>query len=376
MGIKTFEYRLYPTKSQKESMFQVLNVCRNWYNMMLEQRKLAWESARVSITLGEQKALGKRYRITFPQAKIVSAQTLQNVALDLDKAFRGFFQRFKEGTTPGYPRFKSKRRYNSFLFPQYGYGAKIDGAHRVRLFGIGRVRVRWHRAIPNTALIKTCRIIHRAGKWFASFVCQLPNEAELPDTKQFVGIDVGISALATLSTGEQIDNPNFYRVSQDKLRVLQRRLERKRKGSNNRFKALRIVQRHHIHISNQRRDYLHKITTKLISENDGIALENLTIRNMVRNHSLSKSILDSGWGIFKQYLIYKAANAGREIRLVEPNYTSKTCSDCGTIFHDLTLSTRWVTCGCGLSLNRDHNAAINILRKAGWDAPASANVSC
>ena len=129
-----------------------------------------------------------------------------------------------------------------------------------------------------------------------------------------------------------------------------------------------------MHTANQRSDTLHKLSTKLVQTGDGIALENLAIRNMVRNHHLSKSILDSGWGIFKQFLTYKAGNAGREIRFVDPAYTSKCCSDCGEEFQDFNLSTRWVKCHCGLSLDRDHNAAINILRKAGWDTPVVANV--
>ena len=130
-----------------------------------------------------------------------------------------------------------------------------------------------------------------------------------------------------------------------------------------------------MHTANQRGDTLHKLSTALIQTCDGVALEDLATRNMVRNPHLSKSILDSGWGIFKQFLMYKAGNAGREIRLVSPANTSKCCSDCGAEFQDFSLSTCWVKCDCGLSLDRDHNAAINILRKAGWDTPVVANVN-
>jgi putative transposase len=185
---------------------------------------------------------------------------------------------------------------------------------------------------------------------------------------------VGISALLTTSEGEKVENPKHYRAAQRKLRVVQRALSRKKKGGQNRRKALQTVQRQQMHTANQRRDVLHKLTTTLIQTCDGVALEDLSIRNMVRNHHLSKSILDSGWGMFKQYLTYKAASAGREICLVNPAYTSKCCSNCGRVFQDFDLSTRWVDCACSLSLDRDHNAALNILKRAGWDAPAIANV--
>jgi putative transposase len=244
----------------------------------------------------------------------------------------------------------------------------------LKLFGIGRVRVRWHRAIEG--IIKTVRIVYKAGQWFACFACEVVDMPELPKTGRYIGIDVGISALLTTSEGEKVDNPKHYRTAQVKLRRVQRSFARKKKGGKNRGKALLAVQRQQMHTANQRRDLLHKLTTALIEQCDGVALEDLRITNMVRHPHLSKSILDSGWGMFKQYLTYKAASAGREIRLVNPAYTSKCCSNCGAIFQDFDLSTRWVECACGLSLDRDHNAAINILRRAGWDAPAIANVEC
>jgi len=186
----------------------------------------------------------------------------------------------------------------------------------------------------------------------------------------------GISALATTSAGDKVENPSFYRKAQVKLRVLQRSLGRKKQGGANRRKALRRVQRWHGHIANQRGDVLHKLSTSLVQEYDLIAVESLRIKNMVKNRHLSKSILDSGWGIFRQYLMYKAESARREIASVNPAYTSKTCSNCGAVFSDFNLSTRWLDCTCGLSLDRDHNAAINILAKTGWDTSANANVEC
>jgi putative transposase len=374
--MRTYRYRLYPTKAQERRMFQVLAVCRHWRNMCLEERKLAWELEKRNVTQAEQEATGKRYRATFPQAQVVFSQTLQSVVNDLEEAFQSFFRRVKAGEKPGYPRFKGRDSFNSFSFKQFGSGAWLDGKHRLRLFEIGRVRVRWHRYIPENGVIKTCRIKHQAGQWYVSFAVELPDQPELPKTGHVIGIDMGITALITTSEGEKVDNPNYYRKGQKKLRVVSRSLARKKKGSKNRRKVLRSVQRQHLHVANQRSDYLHKLSTALVEDCDGVALEDLATRNMVRNHHLSKSILDSGWGIFKDYLLYKAASAGREIRLVNPAHTSDCCSNDGHKFENFSLATRWVKCGeCGLNLDRDHNAALNILKKAGWDAPAIANVS-
>ena len=372
MGLKTFKYRLYPTSAQEKCMFKVLTVCRHFYNMCLSERKWAYELEGRSVSKNDQVKQARLYRQTFPQAKAVFSQTLQSVAVDLSKAFDAFFRRVKAGEAPGYPRFKNRISFHSFNFPQFGVGAKLDG-RRLKLFGIGRVAVRWHRPLEGD--IKTVRIVYKAGQWYACFACEVADKPELPKTDCYIGIDVGITALLTTSEGEKVDNPKHYRAAQKKLRVVQRSLARKKKGSKNRRKALRVVQPQQMHTANQRSDALHKLTTALVQTCDGVALEDLTIRNMVRNHHLSKSILDSGWGMFKQYLTYKAASAGREIRLVNPAYTSQCCSNCGEMFQDFDLSIRWVECACGLSLDRDHNAAINILKRAGWDAPAIANVS-
>ena len=186
---------------------------------------------------------------------------------------------------------------------------------------------------------------------------------------------MGISALATLSNGVKVENPNYYHAAQNKLRVLQRKLARAQRGSKNRKKALLQVQRQQEHVAHQRKDYLNKLAYTLVEQYDGIALEDLRIPNLVRNHHLSKSILDSGWGYFRDQLTHKAESAGRVVVFVDPAYTSKCCSNCGAIFQNFSLSTRWVDCECGLSLDRDHNAAKNILNKAGLDKPVKQNVA-
>ncbi|GAB5493392.1 MAG: hypothetical protein Phog2KO_36070 [Phototrophicaceae bacterium] len=282
--------------------------------------------------------------------------------LDVHKAYQGFFRRLKSGETAGYPRFKGYKRFHSFGFAEYGNGFKIDG-RRLRISNVGRVRVRWHRPIEGK--VKTARIIHKAGHWYVSFACEIADKAPLKKTGRELGLDMGINALITTSDGIRVDNPKWYRDAQDRLRFLQRRLARSKRGSNQRKKKLRAVQRWHEHIKNQRKDFLNKLVFDLVQNFDVIAVEDLKIKNMVKNRHLSKSILDAGWGFFKQRLNDKAVEAGRVVIEVNPAYTSKTCSGCGKLFETLTLADRWVNCDCGLSLDRDHNAALNILKRAG-----------
>jgi putative transposase len=372
MGLKTFKYRLYPSKAQERQMFQVLNVCRHFYNMCLEERQLAYHFEGRSVSKSEQEKMAIHYRRTFPQAKMVFSQSLQTVADEVDKAFQAFFRRVQAGQKPGYPRFKSRNRFHSFAFKQFGVGATLDG-RRLKMFGIGRVPVRWHRPIEGET--KTVRIVYKAGHWYACFVCEVSDKPELPKTGRAIGIDVGVAALITTSEGEKVKSPKFYRMAQKKLRVLQRSLARKQKGGKNRQKALVQVQRQHEHVKNQRTDFAHKLSYTLVQNYDLIACEDLKIQNMVRNHHLSKSILDAGWGVFRQLLTNKAVDAGRQVVFVDPAYSSKCCSACGEMFEDLTLSDRWVQCACGLSLDRDHNAAINILNRAGWDTSVPPNVA-
>jgi len=372
VATKVFKYRLYPSKAQEKNLLRVLDCARNLYNMALAERKYAYQLEGRKVGIADTEQLAKRYRATFPYADQVFSQTAQSVVKQVDLAYQAFFRRLKAGEhKAGYPRFKGRNRFNSFEFKQYGVGAKLDG-RRVKLYGIGRVPVRWHRPIEGT--IKTVRILRRAGKWYACFTCEVAVPEPLPKTGRVIGIDVGISALLTTSDGEKVENPKFYRAGQTKLRILQRKLTRAKRGSKNRRKKLLAVQRQHEHVANQRQDFLNKLAYTLVQQYDGIAVEDLRIKNMVRNHHLSKSILDSGWSMFRQFLTYKAESAGRVIAFVDPAYTSKTCSNCGAIFEHLTLSDRWVHCDCGLSLDRDHNAAINILRKAGWDTPVNGNV--
>jgi putative transposase len=369
--IKTFKYRLYPSQSQEKNLWLNLNIARHFYNMCIGERKWAYTLEQRSITKKAQLQQVKRYKATFAQAQQVHSHVLQVVAADVDKAYQAFFRRVKADQKAGYPRFKGHNGFDSFGFKEYGNGFKLEG-RRLRVFGVGRIPVRWYRPIEGT--IKTVRIIYKAGRWYACFSCEVESQL-LPETGKVIGVDVGITSLISTSDGDKVDNPSHYPAGQKKLRTLQRKLARAKRGSKNRRKALKAVQRQQEHVANQRADFLHKLSYTLVKSYDGIALEDLTITNMVRNKHLSKSILDSGWGLFKQSLTYKAESAGRELCLVNPAYTSKTCSSCGAIFEGLKLSDRWVTCDCGLSLDRDHNAAINILSRAGCVTSVNGNVA-
>jgi len=354
---KTFKYRLYPTKAQEARLNATLETCRRWYNACLEERRNAYQERGESVSVYAQLAKVKGLKLENPYASGIHSHVLQVVVQDLNKAFDAFFRRVKAGERPGYPRFKSRDRFDSFGFKEYGNGFKIDG-RKLKLSGIGRISVRWHR--PVDGKIKTVRITRNASKWYACFSCEVTPEP-LPATGKEVGIDVGINSLITTSDGEKVENPCWYREEQKKLRVLQRRVSRRKKGGRNRRKAVKALQRQHERIKNRRKDYINKLAHRLIVENDRIALEDLRIRNMVHNRHLSKSILDAGWNYLAERLVAKAAEAGRTVCFVEPAYTSKTCSACGGIFENLTLADRWVDCACGASLDRDHNAALNIL---------------
>jgi putative transposase len=176
------------------------------YNLALAERKYAYQLEGRTVTLAETEQLAKHYRATLPYAQQLFSQTAQSVVKQVDLAYQAFFRRMKAGEKAGYPRFKSRNRFNSFEFKQFGVGAKLDG-RRLKLYGIGRVPVRWHIAIEGA--IKTVRILHRAGKWYACFTCEVPDGEPLPKTGRVIGLDMGVSALITTSDGEKVDNPNY-----------------------------------------------------------------------------------------------------------------------------------------------------------------------
>jgi putative transposase len=354
---KTYKYRLDPTPTQAQALELVLSRCRTLYNTALEQRKIWWQRGQgKGVTYYQQAAELPDLKAAFPDYAEVNAQVLQEVLRRLEKTFQAYFRRVQAGETRGYPRFQGAGRYHSFTYPQYGEGATLDGG-LLSLSKIGRIPIRLHR--PLEAAPKTVTISKEADGWYACISCADVPTQPLPATGQETGIDLGIESFATLSNGTRIFHPGWYRKAERALKTAQRRVSRRKKGSNRRRKAVTLLAKAHQTVRRQRRDFHHKVALKLVQTHDTIYHENLRPANMVRNHHLAKSISDAGWGAFLIILTHKAACAGRRIVTVNPAYTSQTCSGCGEVVHK-GLSVRWHSCpACGTSLHRDHNAAKN-----------------
>lgn len=362
--MKAFVYKLRPTKAQEKTLEQTLETCRCLYNRALAERKEAWEKERRSVRFATQSASLPGQKKENPQLTQAHSQVLQDVLHRVDRAFRAFFRRCKNGDKPGYPRFRGKGWYDSFCYPQWGNGAKFaDG--RLVLSKIGSLKL--HADRPLQGKPKTCTIIRRADGWYACVVCEVELHP-LPETREDVGIDLGLEAFATLSTGERIPNPKHYRRAEKVLKKAQRRVSRRQKGSNRRRKARALLAKAHLKVKRQRLDFCHKIAHELVERFDAIYVEKLNIRGMVRNHPLAKAISDAGWGLFLNILRAKAESAGRRVVEVDPAGTSQNCSSCGEKVPK-KLSERWHSCPyCGCELHRDHNAALNIQKKGGGTA--------
>jgi len=354
--LKTFKYRIYPTKKQIRIMNQWLEECRWLFNHFLAERKEAWEKEQRSINYHSQATSLPALKEQRPSLANVHSQVLQNVAVRIDLAFKAFFRRVKAGEKPGYPRFRGKGRYDSFTFPQSGF--ILDG-NILRLSKIGNVKVVLHR--PVEGQIKTCTIKRSStGKWYVMFSCEW-EPVPLPENSQAVGIDVGLYSFATLSTGEQIKNPKFFRQEEKALAKAQRKLSKTERGTPERKKYRKVVARIHERIAWKRQDFIHQHSRRIVNRFGIIAVEDIHVNRMVHNHCLAKSISDAAWSEFFQLLAYKAAWAGRQFVAVNPAYTSQTCSSCGHR-QKMPLSERVFKCPCcGLELDRDHNAAVNIL---------------
>jgi len=358
---KTFKYKLKPTPQQERELERVLGLCCRLYNVALEHRKTAYERCHVSISRYGQEAELKEIRSEFPEYADIHSHVLQDVLARLDKTFQAFFRRLKAGEKPGYPRFRASTRYTSFCYKEFGNGARLDNGFLV-LSKIGRVAVRWSRPLDGTP--KTATISREADGYYVCFSCVDVPVQPLAPTGQETGIDVGLKSFATLSNGESIWNPRWYRKAERRLKTAQRCVSRRKKGSHGRRKAVTLLAKAHLKVQRQRRDFHHKEALKLVRAHDTIYLEDLQVANMVRNHSLAKSISDASWARFRAVLEAKAAYAGRRVVAVPPAYTSQDCSGCGRRVLK-SLSVRTHICpnpDCGLVLDRDENAARNIER--------------
>lgn len=353
---KAFKYRLYPTKEQAAQLQRTLDLCCWLYNAALEQRRTVYQTHKKPLSKNSQMAELPALKDQCPEFNEVYSQVLQDVLKRLDRAFENFFRRVKDKDgKAGYPRFKGKDRYDSFTYPQRGFQLKDKF---LSLSKIGDLKIKLHRPIEGK--IKTCTIKREVDQWFAIFTCELPDPEPI-EPRTAVGIDVGIESFAITSEGEAIENPRHLQKSLKKLRRLQRALARKKKGSKNRRKARRQVAKQHRKVKRQRLDFQHKVAHQLVNRYDLIAVENLNVAGMVKNHCLAQSISDAAWSGFVNLLTCKAAEAGKSVVRVPAPHTSQVCSRCGS-FVVKDLQQRWHECACGLSLHRDHNAALNILR--------------
>ncbi|WOX26520.1 RNA-guided endonuclease TnpB family protein [Streptomyces solicathayae] len=363
-----YSFRLYPNGTQRSALARAFGCARVVYNDALRARETARAGGEVFPTIGDlSKLLITEAKKTEERAWLgeVSAVVLQQSLRDLDTAYRNFFSGLK-GKRPrmGSPRFKSLRDNRQAVRFTANARWKITTGKDLWLPKIGNVRVKWSRALPSTPSTVTV-VKDSAGRYFASFVVETDLET-LPETDAVVGVDLGLSHFATLSDGTKIDSPRFLRRAEKKLKKAQRNLSRKAKGSNNRTKARIKVARAHGAVADARREFHHQLSTKVIRENQAVAVEDLAVKGLARTR-MAKSVHDAGWSAFVAMLEYKAAKYGRTFHRIgrfEP--TSQVCSVCGAKDGPKPLNVREWTCGaCGTVLDRDINAAVNVAKAAG-----------
>lgn len=360
---KSYKYRIYLTNGQRRLLEQQLEECRWAYNETLAERKRAYAEQGTSLRLYDTINLLPVWKLARPTLKLVHSQVLQNVCTRVDRAFQAFFRRVREGAEDvGYPRVKGFGRYDSLTYPQYGNGVRLDG-DRLILSKVGAVHVVLHRPIEGTP--KTVTLTRVAtGKWYACFSCEIEPRALSP-TAAIVGVDVGLASFATFSNGDAIANPRFYRRDEADLKrvqTLKDAAKHAQQWDEHRHHTQALA---HIHerIANRRSDFAHQRSRELVNAYQLIVFEDLAPMAMGRSRGMRKSILDVAWTQFIQMTVSKAAEAGRQVILVNPRNTSKRCSSCGKLVPK-RLSDRIHTCPhCGLVLGRDHNAALNILHR-------------
>lgn len=363
--IRTYRYRIYPTVTQQGALKDILDIARWLYNHALAYRRKRWNESRRRVSYEEQSAMWREWRNEpgLPGEEnplnMLNMSAGQQVLRRLDKAYREFLK-----GKCGRPKFKGWRYFNSVNYKP-GDGASIkDG--RLYVQNVGLVAVKWHRDLP-AGKLKNIIVIRKASGWYVLFQVECADIEPAVSENPPVGVDVGIHHALALSDGTVIDSPQYLNQSLARLRRLQRKVARRKKGSNRRQKAIRQLAKQHEQIANQRRDWWHKVTFWLVSTYGFIAVEDLQLAFMLRNGNLSRASHDVSLGLFRTLLDYKVMEAGVQIAEVNPRNTSQTCSCCGEIVPK-ALSVRVHQCPhCGFTADRDVNAALNILG-IGWDA--------
>jgi len=353
---KSFKYRLFTNKTQDIKLDSLFNSARFLYNSALEQRIVCYKQWHKSINYYDQANTLKEVRSFDEGIAKLNFSCSQNILQQLDKAFQAFFRRCRCGDKPGFPRFKGIDYFHSITFPTYGDGIKLKNG-KLYIQNVGIVRINLHRNIEGT--VKTVTVKRQNGYFYASFSCDEIPQDILPESTKEIGIDVGIKSFAVMSDGQEIDNPKYLKQSEAKLKEIQGNYSKKR--SKNLKRKLTGL---HEKISNQRKDFQHKLSRKIVDNFGYIYIEKLRPKEMVKGNFkvLNKFINDAAWTQFFNMLSYKAENAGRKLIGVNPKNTTQGCSGCGKIVPK-DLSVRVHKCSrCGLVLDRDHNAALNILR--------------
>jgi putative transposase len=352
---KTYKYRLYPTTAQLAALDVHLGEACRLYNAALQERRDAYQKRGMSLNYYTQANQLKEIRAA-GSLGLSNFSACQDVLHRVDKTFKAFFRRAAGGQKAGYPRFKSRRRFDSYTYPSYGDGCRLTGA-RLYLQGVGHLKVKLHRPVVGT--INTVTIKREVDKWYACFSVECA-ASPLSETDTCTGVDVGLTTFATLADGTVVDNPRYYKRAQARLRLAQRRVARRKRGGKNRRNAVLLLQKAHTKVRNQRADFQHKVAQTLVNAYGVIAVEDLHIKGLASS-ILAKSVNDAGWSSFIAKLAYKAAEAGRTLIQVDARGTSQVCL-CGVAVRK-TLAQRWHQCpDCGLSAARDHVSAQLILR--------------
>ncbi|MFD8008014.1 RNA-guided endonuclease InsQ/TnpB family protein [Streptomyces mirabilis] len=356
---RAFKYRFHPTHAQAAELSRTFGCVRKVYNLALAARTEAW-ARQERVNYNQTSAMLTAWKKTGELAYLndVSSVPLQQTLRHLQAAFTNFFARRVK-----YPRFKSRKK--SRKSAEYTSSAFRFRDGKLTLAKMTEpLAVVWSRPLPEGMAPSTVTVSQdAAGRWFVSLLCEDPSVQPLPATGQAVGVDVGLDHLLTLSTGEKIANPRHERRDRTRLAKAQRNLARKARGDGaNRRKARLKVAKIHARIADRRRDTLHKLTTRLVRENQTIVIEDLAVCNMVKNRKLARAISDAAWAQFRCLLEYKAAWYGREVIAVDRFFpSSKLCSHCGTLQEKMPLSVRTWTCDCATTHDRDVNAAKNLL---------------